>query len=129
MKRGSIKYNNMKSSPAEEFAIEFLLNEGYDIEVIVPTNTPKNKNPDFLINGVPWELKSPITAKKRTISRLICETNKQCNKMVIDLRKTKLNMDIAVNILEYEFRKSHRKSHRARELIIITSSSCLHYKK
>lgn len=45
--------------------------------------------------------------------------------MIIDLRNTKLNTDIAVNVLEYEFRESHR----ARELIIITKNGHLHYKK
>ena len=91
----------------------------------MPVNTPKNKNPDFLINGVIWELKSPITNNKKTIKRLIKETNRQSIRIVVDIRRIKLREAIALGILKYEFEHSHR----VRELMIISKTGFLHYKK
>ncbi len=125
MKRGKLIRNGVKIQPHEEFAIEFLLGRGFNVELIVPVNTPKNKNPDFLINNVPWELKSPITRNKKTIQRLIGKTNPQSVRIVVDVRNIKLDHEMTINILEYEFRKSHR----VRELMLLTEKDLLRYKK
>ena len=127
MKRGNLIRNGVKIQPQEESAIEFLLSQGLNVELIVPVNTPKNKNPDFLINGVVWELKSPETKNKKTIKRLINSTTKQSVRIVVDLKNLKLNEEIAINILEYEFRDSHR----VRDMMIIPKrrDALLRYKK
>lgn len=127
MKRGNLIRNGAKIQPQEESAVEFLLSQGLNVELIVPVNTPKNKNPDFLINGITWELKSPETKNKKTIKRLINSTTKQSVRIVVDLRNLKLNEDVAINILEYEFRDSHR----VREMMIISKGrdALLRYKK
>ena len=125
MRWGKLIRNGVRIQPHEEFAIEFLLERGFNIELIAPVNTPKNKNPDFLIDNVPWELKSPITKNKKTIQRLIKETNRQSSRIIVDIRRIRLNEEMAISILEYEFRKSHR----VRELMILTSSAILRYKK
>ena len=57
MKRGNLIRNGVKIQPQEESAVEFLLSQGLNVELIVPVNTPKNKNPDFLINGVVYEFR------------------------------------------------------------------------
>lgn len=95
------------------------------MELIVPVNTPKNKNPDFLINNVPWELKSAITRNKKTTQRLIGKTNSQSVRIVVDARDIKLDHEMTISILEYEFRKSHR----VRELMLLTEKGLLQCKK
>lgn len=127
MKRGNLIRNGVKIQPQEESAVEFLLSQGLNVELIVPVNTPKNKNPDFLINGVVWELKSPETKNKKTIKRLINSTTKQSVRIVVDLKNLKLNEEIAINILEYEFRDSRR----VRDMMIIPKrrDALLRYKK
>lgn len=127
MKRGKLIRNGVKIQPYEESSVDFLLSQGFNVELIIPVNTPKNKNPDFLINGVIWELKGPITKSKKTIKRLINTTNKQSTRMIIDLRRLKLDEEIAVNVLEYEFRESHRVKEMM--LIVKDSNDILRYRK
>ena len=52
MKRGSFINHALKIRPHELESINFLLDRGFNIELIIPSNTPKNKNPDFLMNGI-----------------------------------------------------------------------------
>ena len=47
--------------PHEENTAEYLTLYGFSIEAIRPVNTPKVHNPDFLISGTIWEVKSPTT--------------------------------------------------------------------
>lgn len=125
MRRGKLIENNIPLKPKERLAVDYLLNHGFDIELYVPTNTPKNKNPDFYINGKIWELKSPITSNKNTIKRLIKETNRQSNHIVVDIRQAKLDHEIAINILSYEFKQSRR----VKELMVLTNGQILRFRK
>lgn len=60
-----------------------------DVEFVVRSN---HKTPDFLINGLKWELKSPTGSGKYNIQHQIKSAAKQSSNVVIDVRRSKMHM-------------------------------------
>ena len=102
-KRGRLVANNVSLQPHELATVEFLLSSGLDIELLVPSLTPHNRSADFVMGGLVWEAKSPITQKKQTIKRLLKEASPQSQNIVIDLRRARIKDGIAIPILNREF--------------------------
>ncbi len=115
IKNGAIFYDR------EEEDINFLLSLGYNIELIKPSNTQKNKNPDIILNGKCWELKTPITDNPNTLERKITKGGRQSENLIIDLRFIKIPEKTAIRILTNKFKKSRR----VKSLLIITKSNKL----
>lgn len=103
------KYNiilpvKLKPSPAKyELSAARLLAEYFkaDIEFISRAN---HKTPDFLIDGVKWELKSPTGAGRRNIERQLQTGLKQSKNIVFDARRSKIHMAKIKIMLYYQFR-------------------------
>lgn len=72
-----------------------------DIEFIPRSN---QKTPDFIIDGVKWELKSPTGTGKRNIERQLQTGIKQSKNIVFDARRSKIHIARIRNILNYQFR-------------------------
>lgn len=89
-KLGRVDTRGVRLEAHEYDTIYFLARYGFDIEVIKPTNCPKTKSPDFLIDGSIWEAKSPEGAGASTIGRQFHKASKQASKMVLDLRRIRL---------------------------------------
>ena len=72
--------------------------------------------PDIMLQGVPWEMKSPTGDGKRTIMNTIQNASHQCNNLIVDLRRCKIKEDRAISELRYHFKLSKR----IRRLRVIT---------
>ena len=117
--------NGVAITPHEHKVVKLLRELGYLVEPIPPSNTKWNPNPDFIIDGLIWELKSPVTKKKQTIKRIVKEASRQSENLIVDLRFAKIDENIAFRILEHEFNSSRR----IKRLVIIRKSGLLKYKK
>ncbi|MBR5418825.1 hypothetical protein IK110_01065 [Candidatus Saccharibacteria bacterium] len=115
MKHRSIK--NIDILKPHERSAAFLLREkGFDIEVLIPSNTPRNKNADFLINGRIWELKSPQKNRRETIERCFKKASKQSENLLIDLHGLPKTDETTLKIIESRFRYSRS----IKRLIVLT---------
>lgn len=95
---------NLKPSPARyELSAAQLLAEYFktDVEFIPRSNL---KTPDFLIDGVKWELKSPTGVGKRNIERQLQIGIKQSKHIIFDARRSRLHITKIKNVLNYQFR-------------------------
>lgn len=107
-KRGVFTSNGVHVKVTELRAVEFFLANGYDVELVVPSYTPGNQNPDFLINGRAWELKTPISTNRRTIERRVKKAGHQSENVIVDLRFTKIPDGQCMRILENYLSRSSR---------------------
>lgn len=93
----------LKPAPARyEITAATLLAEYFksDVEFILRSN---HKTPDFLINGVKWELKSPTGDGKYNIQHQIKAAAKQSANVVFDARRSKMHMAKIRNEVERHF--------------------------
>lgn len=88
-KIGRVNKNGVKPEPNEENTFDYLTLFGFNIELIKPTRTQKVKNPDILIMGAVWEVKTPISSNNTTIKNRFREAAEQATKIIFDLRNVK----------------------------------------
>lgn len=102
--KGKLITNDVALQPHELATVEFLVNQcGKIISLIVPSYTPHNRNPDFVMDGVLWEMKSPQGREPRTLEHAFKNAAKQSENIVIDLRRMTLDTDKALRILQKHF--------------------------
>ena len=125
-RRGVFHKNGVHMEPHEENTAEYLTLYGFSIEAIRPVNTPKVHNPDFLISGTIWEVKSPTTNNLKTIKKRIHEASGQATRIVIDLRRIKHG----AREVEKEIAKRFASKSSLREMILVQKSGTVFdYKK
>ena len=90
---GYVSKNGVRPEPNEENTFNYLALFGFNIELIKPTRTQKVKNPDILIMGAVWEVKTPISSNKNTIKNRFREAAEQATKIIFDLRNIKKDAD------------------------------------
>lgn len=91
---GNVKINGKEPELHERRTINFLANLGYNVETIIPSNTPGSRNPDILMMGTFWEMKGPITPNERKIVKRFRKAIKQAEgKSVFDLRNMRKEAD------------------------------------
>ena len=105
---GSLKQNGVHLKEHEYLTVKLLLEQGYDIELIPPTKIPHLQMPDIMMQGIPWEMKSPQGNGKRTIMNTIQNAAHQSCNVIIDLRRLKISDDIAVKEFKHHFDLSKR---------------------
>ena len=84
----------------EAQTINFLLDIGKDIEILVPVRSKGLRTPDIAMDGVCWEIKCPVGNGKYTIQRIFKHAVKQSENIILDLRKTRLSDDICLHRLK-----------------------------
>ena len=83
--------HNHKVRPAELEAAGILADHfKASVRVIPQAKGFKETSADFIIDGISYELKSPITTSVRSIKNLIQSATKQSRNVVIDIRKSKI---------------------------------------
>lgn len=92
-KIGRVNKNGVKPEPNEEATFNYLTLFGFNIELIRPTSIKKAKNPDVLIFGTIWEVKTPTSSNETTIKNRFREAAKQATKVIFDLRYVKKGTD------------------------------------
>lgn len=94
----------IKPKPSEqELSAAYILADYFqhDVQFVLRANC---KTPDFLIDGVMWELKSPTGSGKRNIQHVISKALKQSCYIVVDARMSKINMQKVQSRLSAEMK-------------------------
>lgn len=86
-KLGCLTDNGVRLLSHETQTVNRLLEMGNDIELIPPSNTPGRKMPDLEMDGVEWEMKSPIRGSYIALKRLTCAALAQSENLIFDLRR------------------------------------------
>lgn len=81
--------------------------QGYNIKFIRPSNRKGNHTPDFWMNRLSWEVKSPRGKKLRCIADNIRDATKQANNLIIDLRRIKIPDQRCISKIRYEIKDKH----------------------
>ncbi|MCL2173706.1 hypothetical protein FWH58_00160 [Candidatus Saccharibacteria bacterium] len=66
-----------------------LANSGYTVEFIIASRIDGKKSADVLIDGMIFEIKSPITNKITQIEKNLKKANRQAQNIVIDSQRMK----------------------------------------
>lgn len=123
-KPGKIIPNGVKPESHEVDLFLLLANVGKTIELIMPSNTPHSRRPDFVMDGVEWEAKSPKFGARRTLERSFYDASNQSSN-IIDLRQIKEDDGVAIAVLE----KCFRGTRRVRRMYIVTKTWKLKFYK
>ena len=105
MKKGTVDISELDTPPEkhELSAAKYFADLGKDIIFIRPSDSKGIHRPDFLMDGVEWELKSPTGRSKRTIENNFRDAVKKSRYIIFDLRRVQLTDDIAVKKVKMEF--------------------------
>lgn len=117
---GKIDYSALNSKPyPHELAIaELLAAQGKDVVFLKPSNIPGVYVPDILIDGLEWEMKSPIGNSNRTIRRNLHKASTQSGNIIFDLSRIGIPEDKCIKELKDAFKESRY----IRNMIIVTKS-------
>ncbi len=91
---------------------------GKDVEFLAPSKTKRAKTPDVIIDGVTWEIKSPLGNSKYNIQNQFKRAAHQSRNLIFDSRRTKMTNEYIRN--EVAKQMSVRKS--IKKLKLITKS-------
>lgn len=118
---GKIIPNGVSLEKHENETVVFFTDRHHVVELIPPSNIPKAKTPDFMMDGKPWEMKSPQGKSRATVEHAFKRAAKQSENIIIDLRRTQIATDQAKTSLERLFKASRR----VKNLKIITREQAL----
>lgn len=118
MNEGMLKQNGVHLESHEYHTVRLLLDNGFDIELIPPSQIKGLHIGDFIMQGVLWELKSPTGNGKNTIKHTIQNATHQSNNIIVDLYRCRLDETHAINELKQHFQLSKR----LRRMKVITKS-------
>ncbi len=88
-KSGKITPNGVILEEHEYATVLFLTEQGYDVELIKPSPIEGTKSPDIKMDGVVWEMKSPIGKGKWVIKNIMQKASHQSENVIIDLRRSR----------------------------------------
>lgn len=97
---------------------------GGEIIIIPRVNEPPNvKTPDYLINGVSFDLKGIEGSGKNTIDNSIRKQQKQANNFIFDISKTKMKMDYIIKQIKNIYKSEHR--YWVKQIIVIKNQEII----
>lgn len=108
---------DVKDRPKDhEMAAALILANYYFKADIIFLRPESNKTPDIEVDGVKWEIKSPMGNSKKTIENNLRMARKQSKHIIIDLRRIKMHKVRAVSRINYFLSKQTQ----IKRVIIIT---------
>lgn len=114
-KYGKIIFTNTSLEKRERDTIFCLSSFGFNIETLVPSDIPNSKNPDLLMLGTYWEVKTPSTSNEKTIKYHFRKAAKQSNgRTIFDIRNVHDKSRVEKTIISL-----FEKTRRMRRIIII----------
>ena len=118
---GKIDISKLKNPPEKhEFLVAKIFSEqGKNVTFIPASNISGIHQPDFLIDGIRWELKSPKGSSKRTLQNNIHKAQSQSKNIIIDLHRIKLDEQKCISQISFEFDKRRSIS----EILIVTKKN------
>ena len=96
---GKYHKNGIRPEPHEDNTANLLCRYGFNIELVVPVNTPKSNNPDLFMLGAIWETKAPHSFNKQTLKNRMKKAAKQAGRVIFDLRNLKKDYDEAESFI------------------------------
>lgn len=121
--QGKIVLNGVRPELHEMDTFLLFIDIGKTLELIVPSNTPHSRRPDFVMDGVEWEAKSPESGTRRALERVFYDASNQSRNIVIDLRRVKGDDTAAILVLE----KCFWSTRKVRRMYIIMKSQKLEF--
>lgn len=91
--RGNLTGDLNTINPVERNIVQELLDSGRDVELVPRSNT---QTPDFLIDGVPTELKTLERAGRNTLKNAIQSASSQGDQILIDARNVPITSENAM---------------------------------
>jgi len=67
---------------------------GKDVEFLQPSRTRGSRTADLKIDGLLWEMKTPMGKTKKTVANALRRAVKQSSNVIIDTRQMKLSDEI-----------------------------------
>lgn len=110
-RRGKLIGNGVRLKPHEMMTVDFFLDRGDDIELLMPSNTVKNKNPDWVMRGKIWEAKSPQTTNINTLLVTLKRASRQSANLIVDLRRVRGDDVRVARVIQSKFLLSKRFRH------------------
>lgn len=107
MKKGNITPNGVVLEKHEYKTVLLFTEIGKDVELIPRSKISGVHTPDVKIDGIKWEIKSPIGKGKYLMANTIQKAVKQSRNVIIDLRRTKRHQTKCINELKREFECSN----------------------
>lgn len=86
---GKVDYSELKSPPEkhERATANFFAKRGEDIQFIRPHSIKGSHNPDYIMNGKIWEIKSPTTYSDSSFEHNFRKAMKQSKNIIFNLRR------------------------------------------
>lgn len=103
MRTGKITPNGVILETHENATVVFLTKQGYDLELIPPTQLKGVRTPDIRMNGLDWEMKAPKSDGKYTIEHSFRSALKQSPNIIFDIRWSKIPQGKCVAEIERRF--------------------------
>ena len=104
---GKIDVSRLDNTFPEDHELKvarYFADRGKDVTFIRPSNIPGVHTPDIYMDGVEWEIKSPVGKGRRTIEVNLRKAVTQSDSIIFDLRRSCLKEDWAVNQLLDSFK-------------------------
>ena len=119
MKYRVIVKTDYRNRPKDhELSAATLAAQYFETDVIFLRTTCQH-TPDLDIEGINWELKSPLGDSKNTIKNNLHTARKQSVNVILDLRRIKMHQTRAISNINYYFSSHHSQIKR---LLVITKT-------
>ncbi|MBR1479024.1 MAG: hypothetical protein IJ608_13855 [Lachnospiraceae bacterium] len=106
--KGNLTQNGVHLKAHEYETVKILLENGFDVELIPVSEIKGLRMPDIMMQGIPWEMKSPQGDGKKTIKNTVQNASHQSESIIIDLRRCKIPEDKALKEIDRYFKLSRR---------------------
>lgn len=103
MKKGILKQNGVHLEEHEWRTVKFFLEQGKDIELIPKSQIKNFHMGDIMMDGIDWEIKSPIGDGKYTVQNTMQTAVQQSTNIIIDLHRSKMSEEKAIRAFSKEF--------------------------
>ena len=101
----------------------FLRKSGKKVVFLAPQNKPGIKTPDIAMDGLRWEIKSPVSAGARSIEHAFRAAIKQSGNILFDLRRSKASDQVNLAKINRQIRLI--KGKELRRVLVITKDQQL----
>ena len=102
---GVIIPTNLADQPKNhEVSAAMLLSEYFKANVVFIPSSPDRRTPDFRIENLYWELKSPTGKSETNIEHQLKHAQKQSENVILDLRASKIHETKAINAAKYQLK-------------------------
>ena len=89
IKNAKVDYSDLINPPEkhERITARYFANRGQKVTFLRPSSVKGTNNPDFMMDGRIWEVKSPITYSDSSFEYNFRKALRQSNHIIFDLRR------------------------------------------